>query len=241
MLFPNRYELCHRKIEHIHTHNNQRKIIMTNKRTATFITLATLLAFTTSAKANEWYLGGSLGYNQTSSQTSEAGNLLVEAEFDTGIATTSTIGVKLDNSYRIEGEFSWRRNDGKTLAFNGVDRSIAAKGAQSYGLALNGYYDFKNQSSLTPYIGAGLGLDFVENEFLYGAVNFEDNDIVIAWQAMAGVSTPLTEKIEGFIDARYHSALNPKFTRTSPAGTGVELDSEYNNVTISVGYRYRFK
>jgi len=162
---------------------------MTNKYISALTAISTLLIVSTNAQAKDWYLGGSIGYNQTTSQTSEGENRLVEAEFDAGIATTSTIGVKLDNNYRFEGEFSWRRNDGKNLAFNGTDRPIAAKGAQSYGVALNGFYDFKNDGDFTPYLGAGLGFDFIENEFLYGAVNFEDNDFVLAWQVMTGVST----------------------------------------------------
>jgi len=208
--------------------------------TLTSALTATLAVLPATAQAKDWYLGGSLGYNTTSDQTSTGDNRQVETEFKGGIATTSTIGVKLENNLRFEGEFAWRRNDGKTLAFNDIDRpGFTSKGAQSYGVLINGYYDFDTGGSVTPYIGAGIGFDLVENEFLYGAVDFEDNAVVLAWQAMAGISKPLTEKIDVFVDARYHSAVNPKFTRTSPADTGFELDSEYDNITISVGYRYK--
>jgi len=192
------------------------------------------------AHAKDWYLGGSIGYNQTSNQTSTDGTRLVETEFDAGIVTTSIIGVKLENNIRLEGEFAWRRNDGQSLSFNGVDRNFTAKGAESYGLLLNAFYDFDTGSALTPYVGVGAGFDFVRNRFLYGAVDFEDNDVAFAWQVIGGVSTPLTEKIDGFIDARYHSS-SPDFTRTSPADNGVSLSSEFDNFSVSVGYRYNFR
>ena len=199
-----------------------------------------LLASPAAAQDNNWYLGGSIGYNQTLDQTSEGENRLVETEFDAGITTSSTLGYQFDNNFRTEGEFAWRRNDGDSLLFNGVERPFTAKGAESYSFMLNGIYDFKNTSSITPYVGAGVGVSFIDNEFLYGPANFEDSDTALAWQGFVGASMPLTDKIVGFIDAKYFSATGVEFTRTTPMDNGVDLDSEYDNFGVSVGYRWNF-
>ncbi len=193
------------------------------------------------AQAQNWYLGGSIGYNQTSDQTSEGDGRLVETEFSAGIATSSIAGYNFGNNFRAEATLDFRRNDGESLAFNGVERAFTAKGAESYSVLLSGYYDFNTGSSFTPYIGGGVGLSRIDNEFLYGAVNFEDRDTVFAWQASVGGSLPITEKIDGFVDVKYFSASSPEFTRTSPADNGVALDSEYDNFTVSVGYRWNFR
>ncbi len=205
------------------------------------LSISTLTAVSTSANAqdSQWYLGGSVGYNQTSDQTSEGENRLVETEFDTGITTSSIVGYNYNDSIRFEGEFAWRRNDGKSLSFNGIDRPFTAKGAESYSLLANAFYDFDTDSKITPYIGAGVGIGFLENEFLYGPVNFEDKDTAFVYQGIIGASLPITERIVGFIDARFLGSTGVEFERLSPADNGVLLDSEYDNFSISVGYRWK--
>lgn len=203
-----------------------------------------LIAFPLTAQAGSfegWYVGGSIGYNNTSSQTSEGENRLVETTFDDGITTSSYLGKKLDNNIRIEGEFAWRRNDGENLAFNGIERPFTAKGAESYSFLLNALYDVDTGGPITPYIGAGAGIGFIDNEFLYGPVNFEDSDTNFVWQGIVGATYPVSEKIELFVDAKYFSATGVNFVRTSPADNGVSLDSEYDNFSVSVGYRWNFK
>lgn len=192
------------------------------------------------AADTNWYLGGSIGYNQTSDQTSEGPNRLVEVEFDEGFTASTFLGYKFDNNFRVEGEFAWRRNDGNELFFNGTARPFTAKGAESYSVMLNGLYDIKTSSSITPYIGGGIGFSSIDNEFLYGPANFEDGDTVFAWQGIIGASMPLTDKIDGFIDAKYFTGTGVEFTRTTPADNGVDLESEYDNFSVSVGYRWNF-
>jgi len=205
------------------------------------VSFTAALLTTTAAQAqdSQWYLGGSIGYNQTFDQTSEGEGRLVETEFDGGITTTSILGYNYSDNVRFEGEFAWRRNDGSALSFNGVDRGFTAKGAESYNLVGNVFYDFENESSITPYIGAGAGIGFLENNFLYGPVNFEDKDTAFVYQGIIGASLPITERIVGFVDARLLGSSGVEFERLSPADNGVLLDSEYDNFSVSVGYRWK--
>jgi len=212
---------------------------MTKFKTLTAIALAATFALPSAAQAKNWYLGGSIGYNQTSDQTSEGQGRLVETEFDAGIATSSVIGYNYGNNIRVEGEFAWRRNDGDSLAFQGIERPFTAKGAESYSFLANAFYDIPTDSSITPYVGVGAGVGFLENEFLYGPVDFEDKDTTFVYQGIVGASLPVTEKITAFVDARYFAATGVDFVRTSPADNGVSLDSEYDNFTVSVGYRWK--
>lgn len=205
------------------------------------VSFTAALLTTTAAQAqdSQWYLGGSIGYNQTFDQTSEGEGRLVETEFDGGITTTSILGYNYSDNVRFEGEFAWRRNDGSALSFNGVDRGFTAKGVESYNLVGNVFYDFENESSITPYIGAGAGIGFLENNFLYGPVNFEDKDTAFVYQGIIGASLPITERIVGFVDARLLGSSGVEFERLSPADNGVLLDSEYDNFSVSVGYRWK--
>jgi len=166
---------------------------------------------------------------------------LVETEFDDGFVTSSFAGYNFGNNFRAEASFDWRRNDGQSLAFQGIERPFTAKGVESYSLLLSGYYDFDIGSNVTPYVGAGAGISRIDNEFLYGPVNFEDRDTVFAWQVATGLSVPVTDKIDAFIDGRYFAGTSPEFVRTSPADNGIALESEYDNFSVSVGYRWNFR
>ena len=206
----------------------------------TTIALATLLAATQTAQAKDWYLGGSIGYNATSNQTSEGPSRLVDVEYDDGFALSSYIGFRKTENIRFESELAFRRNDGEALAFNGIDRPFAGSGTESYSLLANVYYDIPTQTSITPYVGVGAGIGFIENDFVYGPAVFQDDDTSFVYQGIVGASVPVTDKIDLFLDGRYLAATGVDFTRTSPADNGVSLESEYDNFTISAGYRYNF-
>jgi len=206
---------------------------------ASTIALVAAIATTQSASAKDWYLGGSVGYNQTSDQTSEGPSRRVDVEYDEGYALSSFVGFRKSENLRFEGEFTFRRNDGETLAFNNINRPFAGSGTESYSLLANVLYDFPTASAVTPYIGVGAGIGFLENDFVYGPANFEDKDTSFVYQGIIGASVPVSDKIELFIDGRYFGATGVDFVRTSPADNGVSLESEYDNYTVSVGYRFK--
>lgn len=199
---------------------------------------ATLLV-APNAMAQNWYLGGAVGYNQTSDATSEGPNRVVDVSFDEGYILSSIVGYDFGNNFRLEGAFDSRNNDGESLSFNNVDRPFTSKGNVSYSLIGSLYYDFPVEAAFTPYIGAGLGISYIENEFFYGAVDFDDSDTAFAWQVAAGGSTSFSDRIDLFVEAKYFSAVDPEFVRTSPMDSGISLESEYDNLSVSVGYRFK--
>lgn len=198
-----------------------------------------LIATAQTASAKDWYLGGSIGYNQTSDQTSEGPSRVVDVDYEEGYALSSFIGFRKSENLRFEGEFTFRRNDGEALSFNNVDRPFAGAGTESYSLLANALYDIPTGSAITPYVGVGAGIGFLENDFVYGPATFQDKDTAFVYQGMVGASMPVTDRIDLFVDGRYFAATGVDFVRTSPADNGVSLDSEYDNFTISVGYRFK--
>lgn len=201
--------------------------------------LLAVIATSQTASAKDWYLGGSIGYNQTSDQESEGPNRIVDVEYEEGYALSSYVGFRHSENLRFEGELAFRRNDGEELSFNGVERNFAGAGTESYSLLANVLYDIPTSSAVTPYVGVGAGIGFLENDFVYGPAVFEDNDTAFVYQGIVGASMPVTDRIDLFVDGRYFAATGVNFTRTSPADNGVGLDSEYDNFTISVGYRFK--
>lgn len=94
-------------------------------------------------------------------------------------------GYKFYNNIRIEGEFSYRRNNLRKN-FHG-HREI-------YTFMGNAFYDFDLNCDLTPYIGFGMGYARMEGKARvkhseYGSyIHYRFHENNVAWQGIAGVS-----------------------------------------------------
>ncbi|MEL6688508.1 MAG: outer membrane beta-barrel protein, partial [Pseudomonadota bacterium] len=179
--------------------------------------LIAIAATAHNAQAKDWYLGGFVGYNAASDQTSEGPSRVVDIDFDDGYALGGFVGYEYSDAIRIEAELSYRQNDADTLAFNNIDRPFTGDGTDSLSILANVYYDFENDSAITPFIGAGAGIGFLENDFAYGPAVFEDDDTAFVYQSIIGASLAVSENSELFIDGRYFAASGVDFVRTSPA------------------------
>jgi opacity protein-like surface antigen len=76
---------------------------------------------------------------------------------DHGLIFEASLGYAFSSGFRLEGEFSHRRDALDDLL--GADAQLTSDEAHADQLALllNGAYDFDTHSPLTPFIGAGLG------------------------------------------------------------------------------------
>ncbi len=93
---------------------------------------------------------------------------------------------------------------------------------------VNGYYDFKNSSDFTPYIGAGIGIGGFVNESLsqyYGAA--------FAYQVGGGVDYSITDKISVGVKYRYTGLANEKINNSIG-------NSEVASHNIYAGARFYF-
>lgn len=191
----------------------------------------------------DWYVSGSVGYTNVSDQESTGPSREVDAEYDSDTSFSAAVGYIIpDTNYRAEVEFTRRKNDVDNLAFNNVGR-VAQGDISSRSIFLNGYYDFNQvHERFVPYVGAGIGITRVDVDVQYGRADFNGDDSVLAFQAIAGVNYKATDKLNIFTDVKYHVTNDPELNRfggPAPAAN-VELDSEYDTYSVNVGLRYNF-
>ena len=113
---------------------------------------------------------------------------------------------------RVEGEYMYHaKADAKNYYGNG--RSVAEIGLESsiHSLNANVYYDFRNSTPFTPYVGAGIGFSRVNTKFS---------------------EIPYRSLIPLYFDG---SDDKTKFTYNLQAGLDFNFD-DHN--TIGIGYRY---
>ena len=154
---------------------------------------------------------------------------------------------KLDGaSVKLDG-FSFSFDDVEKL--ENVDKfDLSASGdVSTLSLMLNGLYAFE-VSRLRPYLGVGIGLArhdaTLETRTEYdvtgidgtrysdeGSSRDSDDDIVLAYQAMAGIAYPVSETMEARIGYRYFATADADFD-------GVE--ASYGTHNIEAGILVRF-
>jgi OmpA-OmpF porin, OOP family len=105
--------------------------------------------------------------------------------------------------------------------------AITGKAGQLTALA-NLSYDFLPGSPVTPYIGAGVGIAFIDSNTSLGSTQF-------AWDALAGVRYNISNAMTIGIEGRYLGTTSPSVT----VG-GQTFSSPNQNVLVLLGVAWKF-
>ncbi|MEM7301141.1 MAG: outer membrane beta-barrel protein, partial [Pseudomonadota bacterium] len=132
-------------------------------------------------------------------------NQTVRAETDAGFRVGGAVGAVLPVDFggpqlRAELELAYQKADVDQVFFsgNGPAAEVNVSGdISSTTLFVNAFIDFPIESvGLTPFVGAGLGIAFTDQSFVYGpGININDNDTNFAGQVIVGVAYDLTERV----------------------------------------------
>lgn len=170
-----------------------------------------------------WYMsifgGGSFFSDGSFSGTDFVNEEVRDANFgfDNGWIAGAAIGVRTANDWRFEIEFNHNQApvDDGSFSFTDLDDGdvdlfggLASGDVETSSLMLNIAKEFPALTfwNLRPYLGAGVGLSNVRTQLLLqtpGLVeSFEGDDIVLGYQAMAGLVLDLTECLQLYAEYR---------------------------------------
>lgn len=188
------------------------------------------------------------------------------AESETGTALGFALGVGLTNNFRLEAEIAYQKNDvdkatysyshdiqfddGEDVIssqFEDSDEDVVSGETSSLAFMFNVYYDFINDSAVTPFMSAGVGLAKVKydinSEFIYNAMGKLDDDYnlvslddsgdteVLAYQLGAGIAYAVSDIVTIDFKYRYFVTEDPEFD---------DVEMEYSSHNFSVGVRFGF-
>lgn len=107
-------------------------------------------------------------------------------------------------------------------------------------LFLNLYYDFRNSTAFTPYVGAGLGMAFNYANYTFAAkgfnANFDEHRTTFAWNAGAGVAYDITDNFA--VDLGYRYVNLGYYEMDLP--DGLKIKNQPSNHEFMLGLRYTF-
>ena len=170
------------------------------------LALVLALALPAAAADNGFYVGLKfIDSIQSTGQISKNDNL--SPIFDISDYTQNTVGGGVFVGYdfypmhqipvRAEIEYAIRTNSTTSWDVKWDGASGDLKGQWNLQtLFLNAYWDFHNDSAFTPYVGAGIGMGFIESKYepsvefngQSASDTFNDMQTVLAWNVGAGVA-----------------------------------------------------
>lgn len=214
---------------------------MGGKMKRNFLSVISLLVFILSfsvvfaSEGKGPYIAARFGgcFLNDSTLSEEGFPITVDTEFDTGMLFEGAVGYKFVGPYRIEGEVGYRKND--VDKFSALGGSVAAGGdVDTLSFMLNGYVEIENQSSITPFLGAGIGYAKVSaNDIsIPGFITLgSEDDSVFAYQFGAGIGFSATQNFIIDIAYKYFATSDPEFQ---------SIKAEYGSHNITIGFRYVF-
>jgi len=140
------------------------------------------------------------------------------------------LGYAFQGGFRLEAELGHRFNQlNEDDLFN--EALLSGGGdVHAWSAMANAFYDFNRGGALEPYVGVGVGAARLTTN--YGGGFVDDQDTVVAYQALVGIAASITEQLDLDVGFRYFQA------------DGAELngfvDQDYTHQAITVGLRYQF-
>ena len=189
--------------------------------------VAVLVALPVAAQAQSpapgVYIGAEGGLNwllNFSANTNLAPNFAtVSVTPQTGWAVGGVIGYDFVGP-RVELEGVYRQNQLNI----GVPRTAISNQVGQLGIMANLLYDFMPASVITPYIGAGAGVGFVDSNQSLGST-------VFAYQGIIGLGWNVDTNFRVNLDGRYYGTSNPTINGTSWTN---------NNFSVMLGLQLKF-
>jgi len=192
---------------------------------------------------NDKYVKGNVGIfmMEDSTLNFESADVNVDIAnmtFDTGFGLSVAAGQSLGN-FDVELEFAYKNADfdkfeGKTFNINGFDITTPDSDLDDTikikTLMTNGIYNFKNNSSITPYIGAGLGIAWIDME------DFDGTEF--AYQFLTGIDMAVNERLSLLVGYRYLGTGDISFEEY--LGETYEVSATIDSHNLEVGLKYSF-
>ena len=163
-----------------------------------------------------------------------------------GFSGGLTFGYAYPSGWRPEFNLNYRRNDFESVTlqegFGSADGSTTEQvdgHAESFKIMGNVWYDMQTDSSLTPYLGFGIGASHFgyRNFGVAGQESIDDADIVFSYQVGTGIAFDITDYMAISLDYRFLGSDDPRLVANS--GDEVEVDERNHSALLS--FRFNFK
>lgn len=146
------------------------------------------------------------------------------------IGSALAVGTQIGPAFRAEIEAFLNGDQGGSIKMGG--ETVASSSLESRGFFLNGYWDITTVNGFTPYIGAGIGYSWLENEQSNrGNIIYRFSGKDWGYNVGAGVAYSLTDNTAVTFGYRYED-----LGKIKKEGSKTQFKAH----KIALGLRYTF-
>lgn len=217
------------------------------KKLVSYVTIATFaicLVPTEVISADDDYIALRGSYGDVPSVDRVAGIYNSSTNYSSAYGIGLAYGTKINSWFRLEGEFSYMQVDIDSIT-NSYAVDVDASGKETfYSLMVNAIVDWENDTSFTPYIGAGLGGIHVTHDVTFiptagaNVLKADSNDVNFGWQVMVGSSYEFNEIYSIDLMYRYVGVQSRTHTQDN-AKPAIDMDPTHIHQAV-VGMHYYF-
>jgi outer membrane protein OmpA-like peptidoglycan-associated protein len=131
---------------------------------------------------------------------------------------------------RVELEGVYRQNSANVSGPVSFGFANTSRNINQVGIMANLLYDFAPGAVITPYIGAGAGIGFVDGFDVFGNTSSLSNT-VFAYQGIIGLGWNVDQNFRINLDGRYYGTTNPNTAFGSYSN---------NNFSVMLGLQVKF-
>ncbi len=197
------------------------------------------------------YLSAFTGITLPADITVPGTDFVTKANFNDRVAFDPGYNIGGSGGYdfgllRLEGELSYKQSEIKSITDqSGLNYRAITGYLGAFSVMFNSFVDLHNSSSVTPYLGGGIGFaDLYLSDtrgtnpitstktLLYG----EADKTIFAYQFGAGVGIALNHQVSLDIGYRYFATEQADFDSSKDIATSMKLES--HNATIGVRFKF---
>ncbi len=149
------------------------------------------------------------------------------------------VGAKIGDA-RAELEYGFTKAGSKTsLDEDGAGNLVPAKikfGMQT--VMLNGYYDFRNDSVFTPYVGAGIGFADMTLKFADEDGAYSKSKVKFAYGLKAGVGIEVAKNVTVDVGYRYLKPSVAKYGYDEIDNEQIKMKTHMSEATVGVRFAF---
>jgi outer membrane protein W len=183
------------------------------------------------------YFGLSVGTHllyDASAESTSAGVSNQEIDYDSGSAFDITLGGKVKEGLRVEGEIFYTDNDVSSIRTTGNPGSGETT---SLGVVLSAVFDFKEIGGFNPFIGLGAGIAEIDSTLNSATSVLTGSNSELLYQIQIGADYSLSDDLDLFFVSKYRMSSDYQLTQSD---NGSIFDYEFQGSTMSIGFRQWF-
>lgn len=166
-----------------------------------------------------------------------------QTALESGFLVGGAVGGLVYDSLRLEGEVSYARNEAEgPTDFPGLIVLPTEGDLSAIYLLANLWYDVDVGRRVTPYIGGGAGVAFVDADLSLPLAStvagLKDDDTAFAWQLGAGVKYGLSRDFALELGYRFRRVEGADFDSGLFSGAFEDAELESHNALIGVTYKF---